>query len=45
MVNHIYYIKFALQFVDMQIAELVAVFNHEVANRVIYQHHFKHIAH
>lgn len=30
MVHHIYYIKFALQFADMQISELVSVFNREV---------------
>ena len=28
----IYYIKFALQFADMQIPELVTVFNHQVGN-------------
>ena len=30
MQQHIYYIKFALQFADMQIAELVNVFNSQV---------------
>ena len=33
MVHHIYYIKFALGFVDMQISELVSVFNHQVGRR------------
>ena len=32
MQNHIYYIKYALQFADMQIPELVTVFNHQVGN-------------
>ena len=32
MQQHIYYIKFALRFVDMQIPELVTVFNHQVGN-------------
>lgn len=30
MVHHIYYIKFALRFADMQIHELVSVFNNQV---------------
>ena len=30
MQQHIYYIKYALQFADMQIAELVNVFNSQV---------------
>ena len=30
---HIYYIKFALHFADMQIPELVTVFNAQVQNR------------
>ncbi|GJG33071.1 hypothetical protein PRMUPPPA20_11800 [Xylanibacter ruminicola] len=30
MQQHIYYIKFALQFADMQIAELVNVFNSQI---------------
>lgn len=30
MVYHIYYIKLALQFADMQIQELVTEFNHQV---------------
>ena len=29
MVNHIYYIKFALRFADMQIGQLVSEFNHQ----------------
>lgn len=29
MVNHIYYIKFALQFADMQIGQLVSEFNRQ----------------
>ncbi len=29
----IYYIKFALQFADMQIPELVEIFNRQVGNR------------
>ena len=33
MQQHIYYIKFALQFADMQISELVTVFNAQVQNR------------
>ena len=33
MQQHIYYIKFALRFVDMQIPELVSVFNAQVQNR------------
>lgn len=33
MVNHIYYIKFALEFADMQISELVNVFNREAGTR------------
>ena len=32
MQQSIYYIKFALQFADMQITELVTSFNHEVKN-------------
>ena len=32
MQNHIYYIRYALQFADMQIPELVTVFNHQVGN-------------
>ena len=32
MQQNIYYIKFALQFADMQIPELVTVFNHQVGN-------------
>ena len=32
MQQSIYYIKFALQFADMQITELVTVFNHQVGN-------------
>ena len=32
MQNHIYYTKYALQFADMQIPELVTVFNHQVDN-------------
>jgi len=31
--KHIYYIKFALRFVDMQIPELITVFNAQVQNR------------
>ncbi len=30
--NHIYYTKYALQFADMQIPELVTVFNYQVGN-------------
>ena len=33
MQQHIYYIKYALQFADMQIPELVTVFNAHVQNR------------
>ena len=33
MQQSIYYIKFALQFADMQIQELVTVFNAQVQNR------------
>ena len=33
MQQHIYYIKFALRFADMQISELVTVFNAQVQNR------------
>ena len=33
MQQHIYYIKFALRFADMQIPELVTVFNAQVDNR------------
>ena len=33
MQQHIYYIKFALQFADMQIPELVTIFNAHVQNR------------
>jgi len=33
MQQHIYYIKFALQFADMQIPELVTVFNTQVQSR------------
>lgn len=32
MQQHIYYIKFALQFADMQIPELVNIFNRLVGN-------------
>ena len=32
MQDHIYYTKYALQFADMQIPELVTVFNHQVGN-------------
>ena len=32
MQDHIYYMKYALQFADMQIPELVTVFNHQVDN-------------
>ena len=32
MQQHIYYIRYALQFADMQITELVTSFNHEVKN-------------
>ena len=33
MQQHIYYIKYALRFADMQITELVTVFNTQVQNR------------
>ena len=33
MQQHIYYIKFALQFADIQIPELVTVFNAQVQSR------------
>lgn len=33
MQQNIYYIKFALQFADMQITELVNTFNRQVGNR------------
>ena len=33
MQQHIYFIKFALRFADMQISELVTVFNAQVQNR------------
>ena len=33
MQQHIYYIKFALRFADMQIPELITVFNVHVQNR------------
>ncbi len=33
MQNHIYYIKYALRFADMQISELVAEFNSNVLNK------------
>jgi len=33
MQQHIYYIKYALRFADMQIPELVTVFNAQVQNR------------
>ena len=32
MQQHIYYTQYALQFADMQISELVTVFNHQVGN-------------
>ena len=32
MQQHIYYTKYALHFADMQITELVTVFNHQVGN-------------
>ncbi len=32
MQQHIYYIRYALQFADMQIPKLVTVFNHQVNN-------------
>ena len=33
MQQHIYYIRYALQFADMQITELVNIFNRQVDNR------------
>lgn len=33
MQHHIYYIRFALRFTDMQIPELVTLFNAQVQNR------------
>ena len=33
MKHHIYYIRYALQFADMQISELVTIFNAQVQNR------------
>lgn len=33
MQHHIYYIRFALRFADMQIPELVTLFNAQVQNR------------
>ena len=33
MQQHIYYIRYALRFADMQIPELVSVFNAQVQNR------------
>ena len=33
MQQHIYYIRYALRFADMQISELVSVFNDQVQNR------------
>ena len=33
MQQHIYYIRYALQFADMQITELVNIFNRQVGNR------------
>ena len=33
MQQHIYYIRYALQFADMQIPELVTIFNAQVQNR------------
>ena len=33
MQQHIYYIKYALRFADMQIPELVTIFNAQVQNR------------
>lgn len=33
MQNHIYYIRYALRFANMQIHELVSVFNSQVQNR------------
>jgi hypothetical protein len=32
MQQHIYYIRYALRFADMQISELITVFNHQVGN-------------
>ena len=32
MQQHIYYTKYDLQFADMQIPELVTIFNHQVGN-------------
>ena len=32
MQQHIYYIRYALQFADMQIPELVTVFNRQIGN-------------
>ena len=34
MQQHIYYIRFALRFADMQIHELASVFNTQVQNRI-----------
>jgi hypothetical protein len=33
MKQHVYYIRYALQFADMQIPELITVFNAQVQNR------------
>jgi hypothetical protein len=33
MKHHIYYIRYALQFADMQIPELVNIFNAQIQNR------------
>ena len=33
MLQHIYYIRFALRFADMQISELVSIFNAQVQSR------------
>ena len=33
MQQHIYYIKFALRFADMQVSELVSIFNAQVQSR------------
>ena len=33
MKHHIYYIRYALQFADMQIPELVTIFNAQIQNR------------
>ena len=33
MQQHIYYIRYALRFVDMQIPELITIFNAQVQNR------------